>query len=140
MSWSSGSLIFDMGEYLRWAAVVLVGVILTIVVGKQSRDMSLLLTLSVCVMVCIASMHVLEPVLELLRELRRLGGLDPEVCSIALKCAGIGLLTELIDLICADAGERAMGKALEVLGAATIVWLSLPLIRQILHLIEGVLS
>jgi stage III sporulation protein AD len=129
-----------MGEYLRWAAVVLVGVILTIVVGKQSRDMSLLLTLSVCVMVCIASMHVLEPVLELLRELRRLGGLDPEVCSIALKCAGIGLLTELIDLICADAGERAMGKALEVLGAATIVWLSLPLIRQILHLIEGVLS
>jgi stage III sporulation protein AD len=129
-----------MGEYLRWAAVVLVGVILTIVVGKQSRDMSLLLTLSVCVMVCIASMHVLEPVVELLRELRRLGGLDPEVCSIALKCAGIGLLTELIDLICADAGERAMGKALEVLGAATIVWLSLPLIRQILHLIEGVLS
>jgi stage III sporulation protein AD len=129
-----------MGEYLRWAAVVLVGVILTIVVGKQSRDMSLLLTLSVCVMVCIASMHVLEPVLELLRELRRLGGLDPEVCSIALKCAGIGLLTELIDLICADAGERAMGKALEVLGAATIVWLSLPLIRQLLHLIEGVLS
>jgi stage III sporulation protein AD len=129
-----------MGEYLRWAAVVLVGVILTIVVGKQSRDMSLLLTLTVCVMVCIASIHVLEPVLELLRELRRLGGLDPEVCSIALKCAGIGLLTELIDLICADAGERAMGKALEVLGAATIVWLSLPLIRQILHLIEGVLS
>ena len=119
---------------------MLVGVILTIVVGKQSRDMSLLLTLTVCVMVCIASMHVLEPVLELLRELRRLGGLDPEVCSIALKCAGIGLLTELIDLICADAGERAMGKALEVLGAATIVWLSLPLIRQILHLIEGVLS
>ena len=129
-----------MGEYLRWAAVVLVGVILTIVVGKQSRDMSLLLTLSVCVMVCIASMHVLEPVLELLRELRRLGGLDPEVCSIALKCAGIGLLTELIDLICADAGERAMGKALEVLSAAAVLWLSLPLIRELLTLIEGVLS
>ena len=62
------------------------------------------------------------------------------VFSIALKCAGIGLLTELIGLVCADAGERAMAKALEVLGAATIVWLSLPLIRQLLSLIEGVLS
>ena len=129
-----------MGEYIRWAAVVLSGVILTMVVGRQSRDMSLLLTLAVCVMVCIASLHVLEPVMELMRELRRLGALDPEVFSIALKCAGIGLLTELIGLVCADAGQQAMARALEVLGAATIVWLSLPLIRQLLSLIEGVLS
>ena len=129
-----------MGEYLRWAAVVLVGVILSLVVGRQSKDMSLLLTLAVCVMVCIAAMGFLEPVMELLRELRRLGNLDSEAISIALKCAGIGLLSELIGLICADAGERAMGKALELLSAAAILWLSLPLIRELLTLIEGVLS
>ena len=129
-----------MGEYLRWAAVVLVGVILSLVVGRQSKDMSLLLTLAVCVMLCIAAMEFLEPVMELLRELRRLGNLDPESMSIALKCAGIGLLSELIGLICADAGERAMGRALELLSAAAILWLSLPLIRELLKLIEGVLS
>ena len=129
-----------MGEYLRWAAVVLVGVILSLVVGRQSKDMSLLLTLAVCVMVCIGALAFLEPVTELLRELRRLGNLDAEAISIALKCAGIGLLSELIGLICADAGERAMGKALELLSAAAILWLSLPLIRELLTLIEGVLS
>ena len=133
-------MIFDMGEYLRWAAVVLMGVILSLVVGRQSKDMSLLLTLAVCVMVCIGAMAFLEPVTELLRELRRLGNLDSEVVSIALKSAGIGLLSELIGLICADAGERAMGKALELLSAAAILWLSLPLIRELLKLIEGVLS
>ena len=133
-------MIFDMGEYLRWAAVVLVGVILSLVVGRQSKDMSLLLTLAVCVMVCIGAMAFLEPVTELLRELRRLGNLDSEVVAIALKCAGIGLLSELIGLICADAGERAMGKALELLSAAAILWLSLPLIRELMTLIEGVLS
>ena len=62
-----------MGEYLRWAAVVLVGVILALVVGRQSKDMGLLLTLAVCVMVCIAALGFLEPVTGLLRELRRLG-------------------------------------------------------------------
>ena len=133
-------MIFDMGEYLRWAAVVLVGVILSLVVGRQSKDMSLLLTLAVCVMLCIAAMEFLEPVMELLRELRRLGNLDSESMAIALKCAGIGLLSELIGLICADAGERAMGRALELLSAAAILWLSLPLIRELLKLIEGVLS
>ena len=129
-----------MGEYLRWAAVVLVGVILALVVGKQSKDMSLLLTLAVCVMVSLAALQFLEPVMKLMRELRRLGSLDSEAVSIALKCAGIGLLSELIGLICADAGERAMGKAVELLSTAAILWLSLPLLRGILTLIEGVLS
>ena len=129
-----------MGEYLRWAAVVLVGVILAMVLGKQSKDMSLLLTLAVCVMVCLAAISFLEPVMELLRELRRMGNLDSEAVSIALKCAGIALLSELIGLICADAGESAMGKALELLSAGAVLWLSLPLIRELLRLIEGVLS
>lgn len=120
--------------------MVLVGVILALVVGRQSRDMSLLLTLAVCVMVCLAAVAFLEPVMELLKELRRLGELDSGAISIALKCAGIALLTELIGLICADAGERAMGKALELLSSAAILWLSLPLIRELLRLIEGVLS
>lgn len=129
-----------MGDYLRWAAVVLVGVILALVVGKQSKDMSLLLTLAVCVMVSLAALRFLEPVMELMRELRRLGNLDSEAVAIALKCAGIGLLSELIGLICADAGERAMGKAVELLSSAAILWLSLPLLRVVLTLIEGVLS
>ena len=129
-----------MNEYLRWAAVALVGVILALVVGRQSKDMSLLLTLAVCVMLCLAAVTFLEPVTELLRELRRLGSLDSEAITIALKCTGIGLLSELIGLICADAGESAMGKALEILSAAAILWLSLPLIRELLKLIEGVLS
>ena len=120
--------------------MVLVGVILAMVLGKQSKDMSLLLTLAVCVMVCLAAISFLEPVMELLRELRRMGNLDSEAVSIALKCAGIALLSELIGLICADAGESAMGKALELLSAGAVLWLSLPLIRELLRLIEGVLS
>ena len=129
-----------MADYLRWTAAVLIGLILSLVISKQSKDMSLLLTLAVCVMVCIAAMGFLEPVTELLRELRRLGNLDSGAVAIALKCAGIGLISELIGLLCADAGQSAMGKALELLSAAAILWLSLPLIREILKLIEGVLS
>ena len=44
-----------MADYLRWTAVVLIGVILSLVLGKQSKDMSLLLTLAVCVMVSMAA-------------------------------------------------------------------------------------
>lgn len=129
-----------MAEYIKWAAVVLIGLILSLVIGRQSRDMSLLLTLAVCVLVSIAALTFLEPVLDLLRELRRLGNLSGEAISILLKAAGIGLLSELASLICADAGEGAMGRALQILSNAAILWLSLPLFQQILTMIEGVLA
>lgn len=129
-----------MAEYVRLAAVVLIGVILSKLLGKQSKDMSLLLTIAVCVLVCVGAVGFLEPVMELLRELRRLGGLDGEAVSILLKAAGIGLLGELAVLICTDAGEDAMGKALQLLSNAAILWLSLPLFRQIVTILGEVLA
>lgn len=129
-----------MEEYVKWAAVVLIGLILSLVIGRQSRDMSLLLTMSVCVLVGIAALTFLEPVMELLHQLRRLGDLSGEAISILLKAAGIGLLSELTSTICADAGESAMGKALQILSNAAVMWLSLPLFQQILTMIEEVLA
>ena len=129
-----------MGEFLRWTAVVMAGVILSMVAGKQAKEMVLLLTLAVCVLVSLAALRFLEPVTEFLADLRRLGNLDSESISIALKCAGIGILSELMEMVCADAGEQAMGKAVQILSASAILWLSLPLLRGILTLIEGVLS
>lgn len=129
-----------MAEYLRWTAVVLIGLILALVLGKQSKEMGLLLTLAVCVLVSIAAIGFLEPVTALLRELRRLGDLDGQALSILIKCAGIGVLSELAGLLCADAGEGAMGKALSLLSGAAMLWLSLPLIEQLLNMIGEVLT
>lgn len=129
-----------MTEYLRFAAAALVGLILTLVLGRQSRDMSLLLSLAVCVLLCLGAMEFLEPVTALVRELQRLGELDSGAVSILIKCAGIALLSELASLLCADAGEGAMGKALQICSNAAIVWLSLPLLRQVLTMIGEVLA
>ena len=46
----------------------------------------------------------------------------------------------LAGLLCADAGESALGKALQILSNAAILWLSLPLFRQIIGLIGEVLA
>jgi len=52
----------------------------------------------------------------------------------------VGLLSELAALICADAGENAMGKSLQILSGIVIVWLSLPLMKQVIVLLEEVLG
>ena len=129
-----------MTEYLRFTAVTLIGLILALVLGKQSKELGLLLTMGVCALVSIGAMAFLEPVTELLRELRDLGELDGQALTILIKCAGIAVLSELASILCTDAGEGAMGKALSLLSSGAILWLSLPLLRQLLELIGEVLA
>lgn len=126
--------------FLRAAAVVLVGVILTLVVTKQRPDMGLVLSLGICCCVCIAAAGYLETMLDFLGEIRMTGNLDRSVLSILLKCAGIGFLSELAGLICADAGQNAMAKALQILANAAVIYLSIPMLRQLLQLLEEVLG
>ena len=129
-----------MGEYIRYTALALMGLVLVLVVGKQGKDFSLLLTLAVCALLCMGVMEFLEPVTQFLAQLRRLGKLDSQAVEILLKAAGVGLVGELAANLCADAGEAAVGKVLHILTNAAILWLSLPLFQQILTLIEEVLS
>lgn len=129
-----------MEQFLQAVALVLVAVIVTIVVGRQNKDISLVLSLAVCVVVLLAGAAFLEPVVDFLQEVQTLGNLDTQFLTILLKAAGIGLLSELAGLICSDAGESAMGKAIQMLANAAILWISLPLLRQLLTLLEEVLG
>lgn len=129
-----------MDAFLRCAALALTGVILSLVLGRRTPDLGVLLTLAVCVLLGLTALRLLDPVVELLRQLRRLGCLDGDALSILLKTAGIAVISELAALICSDAGEGALGKALQLLANAAILWLSLPLFQQILTMLEGVLT
>ncbi len=129
-----------MDGFVRPVGLVLVAVLLSLVLGKQSKDMAAALSLAVCAGVCLAAAAFWEPVLALISSVRRLGNLDSEAVSILLKAAGIGLLSELASLICADAGEGAMARAVQLLGTAAVLWISLPLFQQLLTLIEEVLT
>ncbi len=129
-----------METFLQAVGLTLVGVVLTLVVGRQSRDMSLLLSLAVCAGICLAAAGYLNALTDFLGEIRVLGNLDGEFLGVLLKCAGIGFLAEVATLVCSDAGESAMGKALQILANAAVIFLSLPLLRKLLELLEEVLG
>ena len=47
---------------------------------------------------------------------------------------------EIAGLVCSDAGQASLAKAVSLLTAAVILWISLPLYSQILTLIEELLT
>lgn len=129
-----------MGSFVRAVGLVLAAVLGSLVLQKRERELALVLTLGVCAMVLLGTLKLLEPAVDFLMELGEMGNLKQEWMAILLKIAGIGLLGELAALICTDAGEAALGKALTMTASAAILWQSLPLFRGLLELIQGILE
>lgn len=120
-------------------AGVLIAVILVIVLTKQSKETALLIVTVVCCMVAAAAMSFLSPVLDYFNQLGSLGGLNEHFLQILLKAVGISLLAEITAHICADSGNSALGKTVQYLAVAAILWLSIPLFGELMDLIENVL-
>ena len=126
--------------YWQGAAAVLLTVILGLSLGSQKKDMGLLLTIAACCLVATAAISYLRPVITFVQEHQTLGQLDDGMLEILLKAVGIGLIGDIASLICTDAGNGALGKTLQLLTSAVVLWLSLPLLNSLLELIQEMLG
>ena len=129
-----------MSLLLKASAGVLTALILWLTLNKHAKDMSVLLTLAVCAMVVTVSIGFLQPVVSFLRRIQELGNLDSDLLSVVLKVVGIGLITEIATLICKDAGNESMGKALQLLSTVAVMWMSIPVFERLLSLLDKILG
>lgn len=129
-----------MNVFLKAVAVILTAVILWLVLNKDSKEVSVLLTLAVCAVVISASASFLKPVISFIHKVREIGNLDEELISVILRVVGIGMITEISAMICKDAGNEALGKSLHILCVIVVIWMSIPVFEKLLLLLDNVLS
>ena len=129
-----------MGLYWKMLAAVLITVILVPVLEKQGKDMAVVLIAVVCCMAGAATFVFLEPVISFLYELQSVTYLDSETLKTLLKLVGVGLMGEIVSIICTDAGCSALGKGLQILTAALILSLSVPIMDSLTDLIREILG
>jgi len=129
-----------MTGYWQGIALSLIAAVLVIVMGKNSGELSVLLMIGAVCMVVILAFSYLNPVLDLIGRLQDMSNLDSQTVQVLFKSVGVGLITEVASLICSDAGNATLGKTVQILGAAVMLWLSIPLIEQMLNLVENVMG
>lgn len=126
--------------FLQAAAFGIITVILTLVFSGRAPVFGTLVSLCACCMVLLCLVRYLQPVMELLQRLRELAGISSQMTSVLLKAVGIGLISQLAELICQDGGQAALGKAISILSGSAIVWISLPMVEELLALVQEVLG
>lgn len=129
-----------MSLFLKITAGVLLATIISVILSKQGKEFSLLLTVCITSCIGIAAVSVFEPIIAFLTRLTEIGRLQDGFLSILLKIVGIGLLSQITITVCADAGNQAFSKILQIVATVVILWLCLPLLEQMLSLFESLLG
>ena len=129
-----------MNIYLRAIGIAIVGVLLCLILSKNAKDYGIVIVLILCCVISGVALSFIEPILELLDDLAQLSNGSSAWMSILLKTIGVSVIGEITSLICADSGHAAVGKILQFLTTVTILWLSLPLVRELLDLIASILE
>jgi len=129
-----------MSSFFQITAAVLIAVVLGLTLSKYGKDFTVVLMLLVSCMVLAVMTAYLEPVIGFIEELLRIGEIQNDLLKPVLKATGIGIVAEIASLICTDSGNAALGKGIQILAATVILWISLPLMRSLLELMQRMLG
>ena len=129
-----------MDIYLKVTTGVLIAAFLGIVLTKQRSDVSILLILAVCCMAAAAAISYLRPILDFAHKLTQVGELEEVLLETMLKVVGIGLVSQIAGFVCTDAGFQSLSKILQVLTTAVILCISVPVLEEMLSLLEKILG
>lgn len=127
-----------MEVFWKAAALAVLTMILCAALDKSSKDISAVLSIAACCAVIMAALHYLTDVMGFLWELGSSTDYPNPFLNILLKISGAALTTEVTGLICADAGNSSLGKAVQILGSAAILFLSLPVFEALMTVIQEI--
>lgn len=126
-------------HFFQAVAAVLLAVILVLVLKEGNPGIGGLLSVLTCSIVLIAALSNIRPIADFLGAVEAVAELDNSLVKTLFKIVGISVTAEIAELICTDAGNHAMGKALQFLATGVIICLAIPMMTAFLNLIEGIL-
>ena len=129
-----------MEPFWKAATLALIAGVLSLTLKDQDKEYAVLLSIAACLMVTAITVTYLKPVYAFLKELETLGDLRGDMLAILIKALGVGLASEIASMICTDAGNASLTKAIQLLGGAVILYLSVPMFSALMDLIQKIVG
>jgi len=126
--------------FLQVSGALLLTVILVLSLKSHNKEISAILSITACCMASLAALNYLQPMLDFLQSIEQLTGLNSTMVETLLKVTGIGIISEISCLVCKDAGNESMGKSMQLLGTAAILYLSIPMFYSLIELLQKILG
>lgn len=129
-----------MGPLGKIIAVALAAAIFCSVLKDQNKAISMVLSVAGCILIVLVGLPFLNPVIDVIKKLRDLSGVDDSLYVPVIKVVGISLAAGLAESVCQDSGEAALSRAVHQMAVLLAVYASLPLITAVLELMESLIG
>ncbi len=120
-------------------AIGLTAAILSILLKKYKPEFSLLIGIIAAVAIFFIIAEQLAAVVATLSDFSDKSGVDSGMVGLVLKIIGVAYLSQFGADVCADAGEGAIAKKIELAGKVVILAMTIPVISGLLKLITNLL-
>lgn len=127
-------------ELVRIIGVGLVTAVLSLLVRQHRPELALALPMLGSAALFLLLAPRIQEVLELFRELARQAGIEYGYFRLVVKIIGVAYLGQFAAELCRDAGESSLASKLELAGKVLILTLSLPIIRQLMEMVAGMID
>lgn len=127
-----------MSDFWKAAAIVLLTVILGSSIGKNEKELAVLLNLAACCVIGIIAIKNLSPVIDYLWQLNAEECDSSGFTGILMRISGAAIGTELVGMIASDAGNSSLTKVMRLLGTSVILSISLPMFESLFKLVQEI--
>lgn len=112
-----------------------IGAVLSLVLKKTTPELAMVLTLLTVVLIFLFLSDSVSALLGTLRDLGKASGVADVLFVPLYKTVGIALVVKVGKSLCQDAGEAALGTAVETAGTICAFLVALPLIQAVLDML-----
>ena len=118
-------------------ALCLLTAVLTLLLRRESAELSFLLTLAAVLLGVFLLLAALDEASALCAELLELTQLSPSLFVPLVKVMAVAVTAHLTASLCKDAGQGALAVLTEIAGTVCALWCALPLLQAVVELLEG---
>ena len=110
-----------------------------IIVKQYRPEFAIYISLACGIIIIAFIMDKLINVIELIRTISNKAGVNNSFLSVILKITGIAFLAEFAVSVCKDLGESAIASKIEIGSNIIIIFLSIPIISNLLEIVTHIL-
>ena len=124
-------------DFIKICLMVLFVVIFVNSLPTFSREISILVTISCCIVVLLYILNKVMPALEYIKNIAETTGLED--IKIIIKAVGIGFLTQFVSDMALDCNNKLLSNQIVFAGRIAVIILSLPVYLKIFEIIERII-
>jgi stage III sporulation protein AD len=125
-------------QIISLAGLAVVTAVIALVLREYKSDYSLYITILGCLIILSAILYNFDSIIQFLDKTVLMSGISDNNFAILLKAVGAGYITQFAGDICRDSGETSIASKIELAGKIYILFLSIPLIDQLLQVIQKI--